>query len=98
MNSKRKPRVSQLLLLAAAFLSAAASLFFGFFYFGFYWPFRSQFNEEGRYFDEANLVVYHEQTGLLIVPTLACLALAILFAAIWWVRRRAARSSAAGGP
>jgi len=85
-------------LLAAASLSAAASLFFGFFYFAFYWQFRGRFNEEGRYFDDTDSVVYHEQTGLLIVPTLACLALAILFAAVWWVRRRPALGSAVRGP
>jgi hypothetical protein len=97
LNPKRNPSVAQFLLLAAAFLSASASLIFGFLYFALYWPYRNQFNEEGRYFDEADLAVYHEQTGLLIVPTLAFLILAILFASIWWVRRSATRGSATGG-
>jgi hypothetical protein len=98
VNSERKPRVSQFLLLSATFLSAAASLFLGFVYFAFYWPFRGQFNAEGRYCDEIDLVVYHEQTGLLIVPTLAFLVLAILFVTIWWVRRRPALRGTVGGP
>lgn len=97
MSSKRKKRTAQFLLLAAACLSAAASLVIGFFYFTLYWPFRGRFNEEGRYFDEADLVVYHAQTGLLIVPTLAFMALAILLATIWWVRRKRAPGNTAGG-
>lgn len=97
MNSKRKTRTAQFLLLAATFLSAAASLVIGFFYFTLYWPFRGRFNAEGRYFDEADLAVYHAQTGLLIVPMLAFMALAILFTAIWWVRRRPAPENAVGG-
>ena len=97
MDSAQKPRhISQILLLAAA-VSGAAALFFGFFYCSLYWPYRGLFNEEGRYFDEQNLVVYHEQNGLFIVPTLVCLALALLFGVVWWVRRRPV-GGAAGGP
>ena len=90
MSSKRKTRTAHSLLLAATFLSAAASLVIGFFYFTLYWPFRGRFNEEGRYFDEADLVLYHAQTGLLIAPMLAFMALAILSAAIWRIRRQPA--------
>ncbi len=80
-------RIAQILLLGAAILSAAASLFSGFFYFAFYWPYRGQFNEDGRYFDEANLVVYHDQAGMFILPMLVFLLLAIVLVAVWWVRR-----------
>jgi len=80
----------QALLLCAAILFSGATVFFGFFYFSLYWPYRTLFNEEGRYFDENTLIVYHEQNGLLIIPALACLALALLFGVSWWIRRRAA--------
>jgi hypothetical protein len=90
-------RLTQLILLLAAFLSGAATIFLGFFYFSLYWPYRDLFNEEGRYFDQQNVVVYHEQNGLLIVPALAFLLLSLLFCIAFLVRHRAA-SGAARGP
>jgi uncharacterized membrane protein YdjX (TVP38/TMEM64 family) len=94
LNSEPKVRIAQLLLLGAAILSVTASLFSGFFYFAFYWPYRGQFNEEGRYFDEKNLVVYHEQADVFIVPMLVFLLLAIVLVAVWWGRRSSATGSA----
>jgi NADH:ubiquinone oxidoreductase subunit 5 (subunit L)/multisubunit Na+/H+ antiporter MnhA subunit len=91
----RKADIWQLLLLTATILCAAGSLFFWFLYFTLYWPYRNLFNEEGRYFDEDSVVVYHEQNGLMIVPALALLLLAVLFGSRWWARRRAVH---AGGP
>ncbi|CAD1786732.1 hypothetical protein CPBF426_30280 [Xanthomonas arboricola pv. juglandis] len=85
---QRHRRIPQALLLAIALISGTLATLFGFFYFSFYWPYRCLFNEEGRYFDGRNLVVYHEQNGLLIVPALAFLASALFFAVVWWVRRR----------
>ena len=90
-------RLTQQILLLAAFLSGAATIFFGFLYFSLYWPYRDLFNEEGRYFDAQNAVVYHEQNGLLIVPTLAFLLLSLLCCIAFLVRHRAA-SGAARGP
>ena len=95
LSSKQKPRITWFLLPAAASLSAAASLLFGFLYFTLYWPFRGKFNAEDRYFDETELVVHDAQTGLLVVPMFAFLVLTILFATIWWVNRKPAPGSAA---
>ena len=89
-------RFTQQILLLAAFLSSATTIFFGFLYFTLYWPYRDLFNEEGRYFDEQNAVVYHEQNGLLIVPTLAFLLLSLLCCIAFLVRHRAASSTASG--
>lgn len=87
MSSVQKPsRTSQALLLGASLLSGAGAIFFGFFYFTLYWPYRSLFNEERRYFDKQNLVVYHQQSGLLLVPTMAFLLIAIAFVGMWRVR------------
>lgn len=90
-------RVPQASLLAAALASGVSAATFGFFFLSFYWPYRDLFNEEGRYFDAHNAVVHHEQSGLLLVPTFAFLALALCFAVAWWVRRRSVRSFT-GGP
>lgn len=96
-SARRRRRIPRFLPLAAALLSGALAGLFGFLYFSLYWPYRGLFNEEGRYFDEQGLVVHHEQAGLLIVPALGFLASALLFAAVWWVRRRST-GSLAGGP
>ncbi len=84
------------MLLAAAIVSGALACTFGLFYCFFYWLYRGLFNEEGRYFDAQSLVVYHEQNRLLLVPTLALLALALLFGVVWWVRRHIVDKIAAG--
>ena len=98
MNPEQhRRRVPQASLLAAALFSGTSAAVFGFFFFSFYWPYRDLFNEEGRYFDAHTVVVYHEQSGLLVVPTLAFLAFALLFAVVWWVRRRPV-GGIGGGP
>ncbi|MDR2213732.1 MAG: hypothetical protein LBE21_08940 [Pseudomonadales bacterium] len=83
-----KFRIVQLLLLCATLLSGAAAALFGFLYFSLYWPYRNLFNEEGRYYDEQALIVYHEQDGFLIAPTLVFLSIAIVFIFSWRARRR----------
>lgn len=84
---QRCRRIPQALLLAATLISGASAALFGFLYFSLYWPYRGLFNEEGRYFNGDTLVVHHEQTGLFIVPALAFLVLAFVFAALSWIRR-----------
>lgn len=64
-------------------------MLFWFFYVTLYWRHRGLFNEEGRYFDESSLVVYHEQNAALIVPALGFLLLACALGYGWWIRRRA---------
>lgn len=89
---KRAPdsyRCSQRMLLAGALLLASAGLVFWFLYFALYWPYRDLFDEEGRYFDEASVVVYQQQSGVLIAPALTLSCLAIVCGAVWWMRRRA---------
>ena len=97
MNPTRNPGIAQTLLLGAASLCAAASAFFGFLYYELYWKYRGLFNEQGRYFDEADMVVHHDDAAFLIVPTIAALLLAFLLAAIWWNHRRAMLARVAGG-
>lgn len=98
MNPEQHRRhVPQALLLAAALISGTLAAVFSYLFLSLYWPYRDLFNEEGRYFDGQNVVVTHEQSGFLVVPALAFLAFALLFAVTWWVRRRSAWSIA-GGP
>ena len=92
----KSPRITQSVLLLAALSSGAATLFFGFLYFSLYWPYRNLFDGEGRYFDARHMVVYHEQNGLLIAPTLFFLLLASWSGIAWRVRRRA-RSTLVSG-
>ena len=87
-SAQRPRRIPRSLPLAAALVSGALSGLCGFLYFSLYWPYRGLFNEQGRYFDEHGLVVHHEQAGLLVVPALGFLASALLFTAVWWLRRR----------
>ena len=81
-------RISQPSLLVSALLCLGASLACWLLYFSLYWPYRALFNEEGRFVDEATLVVYHEQSGLLVIPALGLLLLAALAGAVWLVRSR----------
>lgn len=97
MNSAYKPGIAQSLRLGAACLCAMASAFFGLLYYGLYWKYRGLFNELGRYYDERDAVVYHDQAAILIVPTVASLLLAFLFFSIWLARRRSMVAHAAGG-
>jgi len=80
--------VSPPFLLVSAVLSAAASIVSWFLYFTLYWPFRGRFDADGRYFDEKTLAVYHQQSGILVVPAVACLLVALLAGISWWKRRR----------
>ncbi|MFT3814600.1 MAG: hypothetical protein QM740_14670 [Acidovorax sp.] len=97
MNLVQKPSITQSLLLAAACLCTAASAFFGFLYYDLYWKYRDLFNEEGRYFDEQGLIVYHDDAAYFIVPTVVAFLLAFLLTAIWWARRRTIVIRSAGG-
>lgn len=87
MVAARRLRLSQWLLLGSALACGAASLCFGFLYVSLYWRYRELFNAEGRYFDAHSATVYHQQDGVLIVPALAFLLLALLLGFAWWLRR-----------
>jgi hypothetical protein len=87
VHSSTEPDPAQLLLALAAILSAAGSIFSWCLYFTLYWPYRNLFDGEGRYFDADSMVVHRQQAGLAIVPALAFLLLAILFAIGWRARR-----------
>ncbi|MCY7313940.1 MAG: hypothetical protein LH491_10010, partial [Pseudoxanthomonas sp.] len=88
MSARSGPRNSQRLLLLAAGLCAAAAMALGFHYLVYYWPYRDRFDAQGRYFDEATLVVYQQQSGMLLLPMLACLLLAVVLAVFWWRRHK----------
>ena len=79
---------SPALKLVAALTCAAGSVAFWSLYFTLYWVHRHKFNEAGRYVDEATMVVYHEQSGLLVIPALASSALALVFAYFWSSARK----------
>jgi hypothetical protein len=88
LHSSHQPATAKPLILAAAVGCAAASIWFWFLFFSLYWPHRNRFNEEGVYFAEDGVVVYHEQSGVLIVPALGLLLLSALFAVLWLIGRR----------
>lgn len=90
MIASRAPdarRTGRWLFAAAALLCAGFSLVSWLLYFDLYWPYRNLFNEQGRYFDESDWVVHHQQSNLLIVPALFFLLLALFFAMLSWSRR-----------
>lgn len=73
--------VGRLCQVLSAIIAVVAVLC-GWMFFVLYWPYRHLFNEEGRYFCEANDVVYDSQSGVVIVPAILLGALAVLFALI----------------
>ncbi|MBU1330661.1 MAG: hypothetical protein KJ884_05870 [Gammaproteobacteria bacterium] len=89
MSSVTPTRIVRALLRGACLLCALSGLTCAALYATLYWPYRGQF-EAGRYFEAGNATVYHEQTGLLLIPALLFLALAGWLAAMDW-RRQARR-------
>ena len=85
------------MLLCAALLSCGTGAVFGLLYFTLYWPYRHMFNELGRYFDEKESVVYSQDSGVLIVPTIVFLAISLLLG-ITWLNRRGSAIKASRGP
>ncbi|HEU4460106.1 MAG TPA: hypothetical protein VFR90_13370 [Methylibium sp.] len=65
-------------LKAAAAFSTVSSLTLWFLYFTLYWFRREKFAGAGRYFDEATLVVHHEQTGVLLLPAVVLSVIAVV--------------------
>jgi NADH:ubiquinone oxidoreductase subunit 5 (subunit L)/multisubunit Na+/H+ antiporter MnhA subunit len=88
LHERQVQRPSETLVVAAALLCAAASVAAWFFYFVLYWRHRDRFNEAGRYIDETTMVVYHEQSSLLVIPAVAVSALAVVFGYFWHAARR----------
>lgn len=76
-------RLTEWLILAATLLCATASLACWFVYFTVYWPYRSLFDDTGRYFDAQNAVMHHAQSGLLIWPAVALSGLTVLIGFAW---------------
>lgn len=83
----RRHTVERRLVLGTSFLCAIVSLLFGFLYYSLYFQYRDRFNEEGRYFDAAEEVVYHDQSSILLVPALTFFLLSLLLF-VWWRRIR----------
>ncbi|KAF1021051.1 MAG: hypothetical protein GAK30_02075 [Paracidovorax wautersii] len=88
MSPAQRPGIRRSLLLIAISLCATASAIFGFLYYGLYWKYRDLFNENGRYFDETDSVVYQDEAAILIVPAIALLVLALGLGVLWWRRHR----------
>ena len=97
LNSAQRQSIGQTLLFGAALLCTLSSALFGFFYYVCYWRYRDLFNEEGRYFDENHLVVYHDQNAVLIIPSIVFLLLAVFLFAVLLYRRRSMVSHFARG-
>lgn len=74
--------------LIAVLSCTACSVAFWFLYFSLYWPHRERFNEAGRYIDETTMVVYHQQSGLLVIPAVASSVLALVLAYFWRAARK----------
>lgn len=79
MAKRKKIPFPRWLLLAASLLSAACAVLFALLYYSLYWRYRDLFNEQGRYFDAAEMVVHDDSAFVFIVPVgvLACLALVL---------------------
>lgn len=79
MNSGRiLLRVTQLLLLVILLI------LFAFFGLGFLNTYHLPYNEEGRYFDESNSLVYHEQS-VLVYGFLSFLLLLLVIGTVKWM-------------
>jgi len=74
-------------------VSAAIALLCGLMFSFLYWPYRRLFDEEGRYFDANTAVVYHSESGVLIVPTVLFGILAVFLVFIGWRLLRKGRGS-----
>jgi hypothetical protein len=85
-------RLAQALLGAAAAASGVAALFCGALYFTLYWPYRALFDAQGRYFDEAESVVYHDDAAVFGATAIGFVLLAVALAHRWRARRRRAGS------
>jgi len=83
MQFKSKFRMTQLVVLIASIASLVTSLIFFFLYFHLYWPYRALFNSEGIYFDTQANAVYHEDSGILILPAVLLLIIALALCKIW---------------
>ncbi len=67
-------------------IACACTAFFAWLYYELYWRWRALFNSEGRYFDEDDMVVHHQQNEVLIIPLLVCV---IWFSvALWFAARK----------
>ncbi len=70
-------------VLVIGLISLLASLFSWMSFFVFYWPYRNQFNEMGRYFNSDDGIVYHDQSAVMILPAVFFLGITLL---LFWLR------------
>lgn len=89
-TTTRRHRLAQVLLGAAAAACSAAAFFCGALYFALYWPYRALFDAQGRYFDESESVVYHDDAAVFGAIATGFLLLAVALGASWRARRRRA--------
>jgi hypothetical protein len=65
-------------LYLAGVVSVLTTGLFGWFFYFFYWQWRGQFNEQGRYFHEPDSVVFRDDAILYILPTVAFAILTVV--------------------
>ena len=87
-------RLLSALWAAACLLFLAGALIFGGMFYALYWRYRQLFDDNGRYFDAADGVVYEDSSVVLIAPALLFLILAWLCALAWRKRRARLRAAA----
>ena len=87
LERSRPNRLWRGLFLAASVLCLLAGLLLVVLYYHLYWRYRDLFNEQGRYFDPVEMVVYDDSAFVFIVPAIALLGLALFTAWRWWKTR-----------
>ena len=87
LERSRPSRFWRGLLLVASVLCSLAGLLFAALYYHLYWRYRDLFNEQGRYFDPVEMVVYDDSAFVFIVPAITLLGLALFTAWGWWKTR-----------
>lgn len=66
-------------------LSLGFATVFGWLFYEFYWRWRNRF-ENGRYFHEPDMTVYHDSAVVWLIPLFASVSVALLF--FYLARRR----------
>jgi hypothetical protein len=77
-NSRSRWYVVSIILYLASGVSVLATAIFGYLFYFYYWQWRGQYNEQGRYFHEPDEVVFQNEAGFLIGPTIAFAILVVV--------------------
>lgn len=77
-------RFYRAVLLATALIAGLAASLCGFLFHALYWRYRDLFNEQGRYFNANETVVYDDSAFVFIFPAIVLGAVAVWAARRWW--------------